>query len=137
MVETPPVVIVINTSPDTVELLRIVLENAGFVVMSTYTHDLRAAKVDIEAMVRQYQPRLIIYDIALPYDKNWRQFLTISSIPALSGVDFILTTTNERHVKEVAGQDQTVYEIVGKPYDLDVLVQAVKDAVERRSGMTR
>jgi DNA-binding response OmpR family regulator len=137
MVETPPVVIVINTSPDTVELLRIVLENAGFVVMSTYTHDLRAAKVDIEAMVRQYQPRLIIYDIALPYDKNWRQFLTISSIPALSGVDFILTTTNARHVKEVAGQDQTVYEIVGKPYDLDVLVQAVKDAVERRSGMTR
>jgi DNA-binding response OmpR family regulator len=135
MVEKPPVVLVINTSPDTVELLRIVLENAGFVVLSAYTHDLRTATVNVESMVQQYQPQLIIYDIAPPYDKNWRQFLTTCAMPALSGINFIVTTTNARHVKEVAGQDQTIYEIVGKPYDLGVLVQAVKDAVDRRSGV--
>ena len=135
MIEKPPVVVVINTSPDTVELLRIVLENAGFVVLSTYTHDLREAKVNLESLVQQYQPRLIIYDIAPPYDKNWRQFLTTCTMPALSGINFLVTTTNARHVKEVAGQGQTVYEIVGKPYDLDVLVQAVKDAIHGRSGV--
>jgi DNA-binding NtrC family response regulator len=131
MVVKPPVILIMNTSPDTVELLRIVLENEGFVVVSTYTHDLREARVDIEAVARQYAPRLVIYDIAPPYDKNWRQFLTTCAMPALAGINFVVTTTNARHVKEVAGADQNIYEIVGKPYDLDVLVQAVKEAVDR------
>src|SRR5690349_6967372 len=125
----PPVVLIINTSPDTVELLRIVLENAGFIVITTYTHDIREGKVNFEALVQQFQPQLVIYDIAPPYDKNWRQFLTTCAMPVFQGINFVLTTTNVRHVKEVAGADQIVYEIVGKPYDLDVLVQAVKDAV--------
>ena len=131
MVERPPVILVMNTSPDTVELLRIVLENAGFVVVSMYTHDLREAKVDIEVVARQYSPSLVIYDIAPPYDKNWRQFLTTCAMPALNGVNFLVTTTNERHVRAVAGPDQVLYEIVGKPYDLDILVQAVRDAIGR------
>src|SRR5690349_19552020 len=121
MAERPPVVAVFNTSPDTVELLRIVLEHAGFVVISAYTHELRAAKVDLEAMIHQYSPKLIIYDIAPPYEKNWREFLTTTAMPVLAGINVIVTTTNARHVKEVAGEDQVVYEIVGKPYDLDLL----------------
>ena len=125
----PHVVAIINTSPDTVELLRIVLENAGFVVISAYTHELRVGKVDMESLVRQYSPEVVIYDIAPPYDKNWRQFLITTEMPALDGIKFIITTTNAKHVKEIAGADQTVYEIVGKPYDLDRLVQAVKDAI--------
>lgn len=129
MAPQPPVVAVFNTSPDTVELLRIVLENAGFVVVSTYTHELREGKIDLEVLIRQYRPKLIIYDIAPPYEKNWRQFLATCAMPAVQGINFLITTTNARHVKEVAGEGQTVYEIVGKPYDLDVLVQAVMDAV--------
>ncbi|HYE86800.1 MAG TPA: hypothetical protein VEA16_10625 [Vicinamibacterales bacterium] len=132
--KTPPVVAIFNTSPDTVELLRIVLEHAGFVVASAYTYELREGKVDIEALVRQFQPKLIVYDIAPPYDKNWRQFLTTAAMPALAGINFLVTTTNARRVKEVAGEEQTIYEIVGKPYDLDLLVQAVKDAIESASA---
>lgn len=128
MVEKPPVVGIINTSPDTVEMLRIVLEQAGFVVVTTYTHELRSLQVDLEAIVRQYQPRLIIYDIAPPYEKNWREFLTTSCMPALKDINFLVTTTNAKHVKDVAGPDQQVFEIVGKPYDLDILVEAVRDA---------
>lgn len=131
MHEKPPVIGIVNTSPDTVEMLRIVFENAGFVVITSYTHELRSLQVDIEAIVRQYQPQLFIYDIAPPYDKNWREFLTTSSMPALKGINFIVTTTNARHVKAVAGVDQEVFEIVGKPYDLEILVQAVKDAIGR------
>jgi DNA-binding NtrC family response regulator len=129
MAEKPQVVMIVNTSPDTVELLRIVLENAGLVVVSTFTHDVRTGHVDFESMIRQFQPKLIIYDIALPYDKNWREFLTTAAMPACKGITFVLTTTNARHVKEVAGESQKIYEIVGKPYDLDILVQAVKQGL--------
>ena len=82
----PPVVAIFNTSPDTVDLLRIVLEQAGFVVFGAYSYDMRDGKIDITDMVKQHQPDLIIYDVAPPYDRNWRLFQHLCSMPALNGL---------------------------------------------------
>ena len=129
MTSGPPVVAIINTSPDTIEMLRIVLEPEGFVVMGTYTYELRDGDVDVEALVKQHQPKLIIYDVAPPYDRNWRLFQHFAAMPALKGINFLITTTNLHQVREIAGPDLEIFEIVGKPYDLGLIVQAVKDSV--------
>jgi hypothetical protein len=42
-------------------------------------------------------------------------------------VSFVLTTTNVRHVRQLAGNEE-LHEIVGKPYDLDEIVGAVRQA---------
>ena len=128
MAPEPMVVAVFNTSEDTTDMLRVILEQAGFVVVSAFTNLLRDGKVDLESLMRQHRPHVIVYDIAIPYEQNWRLFEHIRASPACAGVRFVVTTTNATHVRNVAGNDQEVIEIVGKPYDLDQIVNAVSAA---------
>jgi hypothetical protein len=44
----------------------------------------------------------------------------------------VLTTTNAAQVQKIAGADEHLHEIVGKPYDLGEVVRAVKEAVRQR-----
>jgi hypothetical protein len=44
----------------------------------------------------------------------------------------VLTSTNAKHVERLAGPQHHIYEIVGKPFDLGQLVQAVKEATRSR-----
>ena len=123
------VVAVFNTSEDTTDLLRVVLEMAGFVVVTAFTNLIRDGKLDLEAFIRQHRPKVIVYDIAIPYEQNWRLFQHLRSTPACKEIAFVVTTTNALHVRQVAGSEQGICEIVGKPYDLNLLVGAVQKAL--------
>ena len=120
------VVAVFNTSEDTTDLLRVVLEQAGFVVVTAFTNLLRDGRTDFEAFMRQHKPRVVVYDIAIPYEQNWRLFEHFRDTPASKGVVFVLTTTNVMQVEKIARLEQPIYEIVGKPYDLDILLERVQ-----------
>ena len=76
---------VLNTSPDVVDMLRRVLEQAGIVTVTGFTHDIRDGDMDFESVVRQHDPNVIVYDIAPPYDANWTLFQHLSAIPSLAG----------------------------------------------------
>jgi DNA-binding response OmpR family regulator len=129
----PKVVAVFNTSPDIVDMLRIVLEQAGFVVVSLLTYQIRDGAVDIETFLRQHKPNVVIYDVAPPYDANWRLFQHVCGTPAMQSCQIVLTSTNVNRMREIVGRDKQVYEIVGKPYDLDEIVNAVREAAHARS----
>jgi CheY-like chemotaxis protein len=128
IMNSPPVAAVFNTSPDTVDMLRFVLERAGFVVVSAFTWELRDNQVDAAAFIAEHQPDVIVYDIAPPYEANWRLLQHVQSTLPIDPKRYVLTTTNVRQVQKIAGEQQELFEIIGKPYDLAQVVGAAQRA---------
>lgn len=130
--ETPPVVAILNTSPDTVNLLKDVLERAGMLVVSGYTHEIRDGRLDLDSFLRTHRPAVILYDIAPPYQRNW-EFLQHLRTSVLREYRFVLTTTNTRQVEKfVSRRDEKIYEVVEKEDDLDAIVRATREALRAR-----
>jgi CheY-like chemotaxis protein len=131
----PPCVAVFNSSDDVIEMLRILLEQAGFIVVTGHVDDIKRAALDLPTFISQHDPEVIVYDVAPPYERNWRFLEHLRSRPPLLGRRFVVTTTNAKHVEEIVGRDEHIYEVVGKPFDLEQVVRAVKEA--SRARLTR
>ena len=112
--------------------MRRAFEPAGIVTVSVLTHQIRDGVVDVESFLRQHDPDVIVYDIAPPYEANWQLFQHIGRMKLMRERTHVLTSTNPAHVEKLAGRDQTIYEVVGKPIDLDQIVRAVKEASRAR-----
>ena len=132
MPDPDPVVAVINSTPDIVDLLRLAVEKEGFVAVTALTFDIRDGKTDLDHLIQQHQPTVIVYDIAPPYDANWKLFQHVAAMPVMKGRQFVLTSTNRAHVEKIAGPQEHIYEVVGKPFDLAEIATAVKQAVRVR-----
>jgi CheY-like chemotaxis protein len=132
MTAKPIVAAVINTSPDIVDMLRRALEPAGIVAVTALTFQIRDGHIDIERFFQQHDPDVVVYDVAPPYDVNWGLFQHICGMPAVRDRKVVLTSINPKHVEELAGDHEKIYEVVGKPFDLDQIVRAVKEAVRSR-----
>jgi CheY-like chemotaxis protein len=109
-------------------MLRTALEFAGFTVITGYVHDIRTGNLDLEKLIAQHKPAVIVWDIALPYESQWRFFQHIRDRQVCGQCRFVVTTTNARRVSAIAGSDEPLVEIVDKPYDLEQFVQKVKEA---------
>jgi CheY-like chemotaxis protein len=126
-----PVAAVINTAPDTIDLLKDALERAGLLVVTGYAHDIRDGHLDLQSFLGTHHPDVIVYDIAPPYDRNWA-FLQHLRSTLLGGYRFVLTAVNRQYVEALVGRDERVYEVVGKADDLDEIVRAAREAVRAR-----
>lgn len=125
-----PVVAVINTNPDLVELFKARIEAAGFVVLVMHVADIRAG-LDIGAVFEQHDPRVIVYDVVAPYERNWRFFEHLRET-VFQNRRFVLTTPNEQALRRLVGRDESVYEIIEGAGDVDTVVQAVREAARAR-----
>jgi CheY-like chemotaxis protein len=123
-----PVVAVFNSSDDMVELLRMMLESNGFVVVSGHIADLRRAKLDLGAFVQQNQPAVVVYDLVPPYDTQWAFLDHLRQVSPLREIPFVITSTNAKMARELAGRTERVIEILGRPFEMDELLAAVRRA---------
>ena len=132
MAQQTPAVAVINSNEDTVEMLRASLQQNGFTAVATgHVTDIRNGRTDFLKFMEEHNPRVIVYDIGIPYEENWRFLQLLTSSEAMTDCKVVVTTTNKRVLERLVGEDTGAHEIVGKPYDL----QSIVDAVKRAAGL--
>ncbi len=133
MPSSAPVVAILNTNDDVVELLRAGVELAGFIAVSIHVDSIRRGKASLDDFVREHEPSVIIYDIAPPYEQSWRYFRRLRESPLLRTRQFVITSTNAKRAAELADNAPgDIFEIIGKPYDIDRIVDAVRQAARAR-----
>jgi CheY-like chemotaxis protein len=126
----PQTVAICNSSPMLVLVMREVLELEGFATVMAHVDDIRRGAEDFLAFITQHQPAVIVWDISPPYDHNWRFFELIRQTATAKDCRFVVTTTNKAVLDELVGENDAL-QIVGKPFDLEALVQAVTQAAAR------
>jgi DNA-binding response OmpR family regulator len=131
MAETPDLVAIINTSEEVVEFLREVLEDEGYAHTAEAVLTFRRGERDIEHFLAKHEPTVVIWDIGFPYEQNWRFFCTLRDRGVFGTRGVVLTTTNKSALADAVGADM-VLEIIGKPYDLETILSAVRREQLRR-----
>jgi DNA-binding response OmpR family regulator len=127
-------VAVINSNEDTVEMLRACLQQNGFTSVTTaHVTDIRNGRTDFLKFLEEHDPKIIVYDVGIPYEENWRFLQLLMSSDAMKGRRIVVTTTNKRVLDRLVGSETRSFEIVGKPYDLQVIVDAVQKAAAKKS----
>jgi CheY-like chemotaxis protein len=127
-------VAVFNASDDTVEMLQLMLSLRGYRALGGHVDDVKSGELDFIEFLTTHTPAAIIWDIAPPYDRNWAFFKLVRSLSPLEDCALVLTTTHKQHLDALVGHDSGAIEIVGKPYDLQLIVDAVARAILKRSG---
>ena len=133
--DTAPLIAILNTSEEITRLLADVFQGEGFRTEVAYVLDIKRGEVDITDFLERHRPAVVVYDIAIPYDENWDVLQRIQQSEAGRRCRYVLTTTNKHALERIVGPTPA-HEIVGKPYDLDELIDAVRRALGGGEGTT-
>jgi DNA-binding NtrC family response regulator len=128
-----PLIAIVNNRSEVTELLHLALAEDGFQNVCEKVLSFSNGEQDVQAFFAQHDPQALIWDISIPYEENWAFFCRIEESGALDGRGVVLTTTNKRALDALVGATPA-FELIGKPYDLDEIIGAIRRALMQHSG---
>ena len=122
-----PMLAIMNSNPELIAMFHELFQDQGFKTVAVQIRDLKSGKVDFEEFIIQNDPKVIIYDVAIPYKENWDYFKKIKKSEIMQGRKVVITSTNKKILDELTGEETPAIEVVGKPFDLQEIVDAVRE----------
>jgi DNA-binding response OmpR family regulator len=116
-----PLVLVVDDDPDSRALLELALSMSGYAV-ATATNGLDALRT-----ARRRVPHLILLDLAMPVMDGFAFRAEQLRDEALASVPVICVSG--RHDAETVARKMRVADCIPKPFDLDVIVEKVREIV--------
>ena len=122
MVETKKRILHVDDEPDTLQVVKTILEKEGFEVESVESGKDALKQVDINSY------DLIILDIMMPDMSGWDLFTRITKIRSAYKIIFLtVLEVSEARLKEL--KEYGIKDYITKPFDRDELVARINKAL--------
>jgi two-component system response regulator VicR len=122
-------ILCIEDEPETVELIRLILERRGFTVVQA-----SSGEAGLQAL-RESRPDLVLLDLMTPDMDGWDVYQQIKSDTATSEIPVMIVTARAQNIDRVIGRQMAkVDDYIVKPFNPKRLLDGVERALrERRS----
>src|SRR5574344_2192107 len=118
-------VLIVDDEPDLVETLKFVLETAGFECYTSYNGE------DGLNLAREILPDLIILDVMMPKINGFKICRLLKYDSKYKNIPILMVTARSQEEDKLIGEETGVDEYITKPFDLDALVEKVKNYLNK------
>jgi len=124
MTPTPRSVLIVDDDASIRLLLMTFLRRSGF--------QLRQARNGREALaeMRAGHPDVVVMDLTMPDVSGWEVLRVRAADPSLRDIPVIILTAMNRGQALVDVAGKGVSDVVGKPFDLDILLTAINASLD-------
>lgn len=120
-------IMVVDDEPDTIDLIKLVLETEGFEVISAYSGKECLEKLKIE------KPALILLDIMMPMMDGWEVFHIIKE--KYPDIPVAILTIRDRDIDKMLGLHVLkADDYITKPFGRQELVDRVRKIIKNQSS---
>ena len=119
-------ILVVDDEVDLVETVRFPLEMEGFQVLVSYNGE------DALNQARKENPDLILLDVMLPKLDGYKVCRLLKFDERYKHIPILMLTAKVQEKDKAMGREAGVNEYIGKPFDIDELVQKVKSYLDER-----
>jgi two-component system, OmpR family, response regulator VicR len=120
-------IMVVDDEPDLVEVVKLILESDGYIVITAGGGEEALDKIEKE------KPDLVLLDIIMPRMDGWEVFSRIKSNPKTHETPVIMLTAKDQRIDKLIGLHVVrVDDYITKPFGRAELLERIKRVLQEK-----